>query len=104
MFAIVEIGGSQFRVEEKETIEVDKMDAEPGAKVTLDRVVLLANSEKDAKIGQPYVEGASVEAKVVEHTLGEKIRVYKFTAKKRYRKTQGHRQQHTQLEIVGIKG
>lgn len=105
MFAVVEIGGSQFKVSPKDVIEVDFMEsAEPGKTITLDRVVLSASSDKDAKIGQPYVDGATVSAKVVEHTKGEKIIVFKMNAKKRYRKTQGHRQQYTKLEIVDIKG
>lgn len=105
MFAIVEIGGSQFKVSPQDIIEVDFMEElEPGKTITLDRVVLTASSEKDAKIGQPYVEGASISAKVVAHTQGEKIRVFKFTPKKRHRKTQGHRQKYTKLEILDIKG
>lgn len=104
MFAVVDINGKQHKVAEKDTIQVEKLDAQPGKTVKLDHVVLLASSEKDAKIGAPYVKGASVEAKVMRHFRGEKIRVFKFKAKKRYSRTQGHRQELTKLEIVSIKG
>ena len=104
MFAVVDIDGNQYKVAPNETIEVHKLNEEPGKKLTLNHVVLLASSDKDAKIGQPFVEGASVEAKVVEHFRGEKIRVFKLRPKKRYQKTQGHRQDLTRIEIVSIKG
>lgn len=104
MFAVVDINGSQHKVAPKEVIEVQKLNAEPGKTVKFDHVVLLATSDSDAKIGQPYVEGASVEAKVVEHFRGEKVRVFKFKPKTRYARTQGHRQELTKLEIVDIKG
>lgn len=103
MFAVVEVGGSQYRVEPKETIEVNKVDADAGKSITLDKVVLVAASEKDAKIGQPYVSGAKVEAKVVEHFRGDKVIVFKKKAKNRYERKQGHRQDLTKLEITNIK-
>lgn len=104
MFAVIEIGGSQHKVTQNQTIEVNRLDSEPGKTVTIDKVVLLADTDKSAKIGQPYVENASVEAKVIKHIRGEKIRVFKFTPKKRHMKTQGHRQDLTILEITQIKG
>lgn len=104
MFAVVDIDGNQYKVSPNETIEIHKLDAEPGKTLKFENVILLASSDKDAKIGQPYVEGASVEAKVVNHTRGEKIRVFKFKPKDRYQKTQGHRQDYTQIEILNIKG
>lgn len=104
MFAVVDIDGNQYKLSPEETINVHKLDSKPGEKISIDHVVLLAKSDKEAKIGQPYVEGASVEAKVVEHFRGDKIKVFKFTPKKRYQKTQGHRQNYTKLEILNIKG
>lgn len=104
MFAVVDIDGNQYKVAPKETIEIHKLDAEPGKTVKFEHVVLLASSDKDAKIGQPFVAGASVEAKVVEHFKGEKVRVFKFKPKTRYKKTQGHRQEYTKIEITDIKG
>jgi len=104
MFAVVEIGGRQYKVEEKDKLEVELLDTEPGKEIKLNRVLVLADSEDKAKIGQPYIAGAEVTAKVVEHFKGPKIRVFKFIAKKRHSKTQGHRQNLTMLEITSIKG
>ena len=104
MFAIVEISGRQYRVSKDDKVEVDLLEAEPGKSLNFDKVLLLAESETEAKIGKPYITGASVDAKVLEHFRGEKIRVFKFRAKKRYSKSQGHRQNYTRLEITGIKG
>lgn len=103
MFAVVEISGRQYRVTPNEKIEVDLLEAEPGKSLTFNKVLLYAESEDKAKIGQPYLSGASVEAKVIEHFKGEKIRVFKFIPKKRHQKTQGHRQNYTRLEITDIK-
>lgn len=104
MFAVVDINGNQYKVSPQETIEVQKLDTEPGKTITFEHVVLLASSDKDAKIGQPFIAGASVEAKVVEHFKGEKVRIFKFKPKTRYQKTQGHRQEYTKIEITSIKG
>jgi len=102
MFAIVEIGGRQYRVTANDKIEVDLLEDEAGKAIKLNRVLMIASSDTEATIGKPYVSGASVDAKVIEHFKGEKIRVFKFTPKKRYRKTQGHRQNYTRLEITAI--
>ena len=102
MFAVIEIGGSQQKVSKKDIIEVNKIDAKEGDTITINTVVLLAENDKEAKIGQPYVKGATVKAKVIKHFRGEKIMVFKFKAKKRYQKTQGHRQDLTKLEILDI--
>jgi large subunit ribosomal protein L21 len=103
MFAVVEIGGRQYRVTPNEKIEVELLDADPGKSLKFNKVLLYAEKDDSAKIGQPYLSGAEVSAKVVEHFKGEKIRVFKFIAKKRHSKTQGHRQNYTRLEITGIK-
>lgn len=104
MFAVVEIGGKQFKVNQGDQLDVDRINEDEGKTVKFDTVLLYGESEKSAKIGTPYVEGASVEAKVIEHAKGDKIRVFKFIAKKRHHKTYGHRQPLTKLEIVSIKG
>ncbi len=104
MFAVVEIGGRQYKVTPNEKIEVEKLAEESGKSIVFNRVLLVGDEKgDDAKIGKPYVEGASVEAKVIGDVKGEKIRVFKFIAKKRHSKTQGHRQTYTQLEIISIK-
>ena len=102
MFAVVEIAGKQYKVSPKDIIEVDLMDVEPGASLKFERVLMVAESDTKAEIGKPYVDSAVVEAKVVSMVKGEKVRVFKFTAKKRSSKAQGHRQKYTQLEITGI--
>lgn len=102
MFAVVEIGGRQYKVTQNDKIDVELQDTEAGKTVKFDTVLMVSENDTDANIGMPYVAGASVEAKVVKHFKGEKIRVFKFTPKKRFKKTQGHRQNYTELEILSI--
>lgn len=102
MFAVVDIAGFQEKVSEGDSLEVPTLDAKEGATVKFDKVLLIAKSDDDVKIGEPYVSGATVEAKVVSHGRGEKIRVFKMKRRKRYRRTQGHRQGYTQIEIAKI--
>ena len=102
MYAIVETSGKQYRVEEGLTITVDHMDAEEGAEVTLDRVLLVA--DKGVKVGNPTVKGAKVTAKVVGHPKGDKVTTFKYTNRARTRRRVGFRHSHTTLEITGIKG
>ena len=102
MFAIVQKGGKQYRVTKGDTLEIDRVDAEAGKSINLENVLLV--SDKTAtKIGTPLVDGAYAVAKVIEHKRGEKIRVFKMKPKKRYQKTQGHRQELTVVEITDIK-
>ena len=102
MFAIIETGGKQYKVEKGATVEVEKLDAEDGSTITIDKVVLISDND-DVKIGTPYVSGAAVVAKVLGQIKGEKIRVYKMKAKEHYQRTAGHRQKYTNLEITEIK-
>jgi large subunit ribosomal protein L21 len=101
MYAIVETSGRQFKVAEGDRILVDRMQAEVGSTITLDRVLLVHGDE--LVIGAPVVDGVSISAKVVEHSLGEKVRSFKFVRTRRYRRRHGYRHHHTLLEIVGIK-
>ncbi|MCL6445358.1 MAG: 50S ribosomal protein L21 [Alicyclobacillus sp.] len=101
MYAIVETGGKQYRVAEGDTIVVEKLAAEVGAEVTLDKVFLVSD-ENGTRVGTPTLPGASVTAKVVEHGKAKKIVVFKYKAKKNYHKKQGHRQQFTKLTIESI--
>ena len=100
--AVVRIQDKQIRVREKDVIDVPLMQDEVGASVELDDVLMLAGDE--VKVGTPTVEGAKVTAKVVEHGRGEKIRIFKFKRRKTYRKSMGHRQGYTRLEIESIEG
>lgn len=103
MYAVVQTGGKQYRVKVGDTIEVERVDAEPGSDITLDRVLMLSDAD-DVKVGTPVVDGAKVVASVNEHTKGEKIRIFKMRPKKRYRKTIGHRQRLSSLTIKEIVG
>ena len=102
MYAIIESCGRQYKVAEGDVIFFEKLDAEEGKKVTFDNVVLVSDDKK-VEVGAPYVKGVKVEGKVVSHGKGKKILVYKYKAKKNYRRTQGHRQPYTKVEITKIK-
>ena len=101
MYAIVEINNKQYKVEEGKFIEIDLMAKDAGEKITLDRV-LMVSDEKSANLGQPVIEGATIDAEVLGHSKAKKVLVYKMRAKKGYRRKQGHRQQYTKLKINKI--
>jgi len=101
MFAVVEIKGQQFKVSPAERICVPKRPEKVGDTVTFDRILLLSN-EKDVKIGNPVVKGASVKAKVLGHLKDETVIVFKKKRRKGYRLRRGHRQQYTEVEITTI--
>jgi len=102
-FAIIGLGGKQFRVSEGDKIVAEKVAEKEGEAIKINHVFLVADGE-DVKIGSPLVEGASVEAKVLGVKKGEKIRVFKMKARKRYRREKGHRQFEMELEIGKING
>ena len=102
MYAIIESCGKQYKVAEGDVVFFEKLDVEEGKKVTFDNVVLVSDDKK-VEVGAPYVKGVKVEGKVVAHGKGKKILVYKYKAKKNYRRTQGHRQPYTKVEITKIK-
>ena len=101
MHAIIETGGKQYKVAEGDTLFIEKLPVEAGEAVTFDKVLAVIDGEK-ATFGTPVVEGASVEAKIVKNGKGKKIRIFKYNAKKGYRKRQGHRQPYTKVEIGKI--
>lgn len=101
MYAIIESCGKQYKVTEGDVVFFEKLDTEAGKKVSFDKVVLVSDDKK-VEVGAPYVKGVKVEGKVVEHGKGKKIIVYKYKAKKNYRRTQGHRQPFTKVEITKI--
>ena len=102
MYAIIETGGKQIRVNVGDKIYVEKLEANVGDKVTFDKVLLLG--DKNAKVGTPYVSGASVVGKVEKQGLSKKIRVFKYKSKANEHKTIGHRQPYTCLVIESING
>ena len=93
MYAVIETGGKQYKVEQGDTVFIEKLDVEAGETVTFDKVLI---------VGAPYVSGASVTATVAKNGKSKKIIVYKYKPKKHYHKKQGHRQPYTKVEISAI--
>ncbi|WAA11579.1 50S ribosomal protein L21 [Fervidibacillus halotolerans] len=102
MYAIIETGGKQLKVEEGQTIYVEKLDAAEGETVTFDKVLFVGGDS--VKVGAPYVDGATVTGKVEKHGRQKKIIVFKYKPKKNYRKKQGHRQPYTKVTIEKVQG
>ena len=102
MQAIIVTGGKQYNVSEGDTLFIEKLEAEAGETVVFDQVLAVVDGE-NTKFGAPVVEGAKVDATVVKNGKGKKIRIFKYNAKKGYRKRQGHRQPYTKVEIADIK-
>ena len=102
MYAVVETGSKQYRVTPGMTIDVERLPAEAGSDIELDRVLMVGGEGTALRIGTPVVEGARVVATVAEHHRGEKLIIFKMKAKKRYRRKQGHRQELTRLTIKEI--
>ena len=100
MYAVIETGGKQVKVEEKEVIFVEKLEANEGDTVTFDKVLLV--SDKSTKVGAPYVKGATVTAKVEKQGRGKKITIFKYKPKKHSASKMGHRQAYTKLTITAI--
>ncbi len=101
MYAVIETGGKQYRVEPNKILTVEKLDADVGSQVGIEKV-LAVRTEAALKVGSPYVEGAKVLATVLEHGKGEKVVVFKYKPKKNYKKKQGHRQPFTKIRIDEI--
>lgn len=101
MYAVIKTGGKQYRVEEGQTIAVEKLNAEAGSTIELNEVLMVADGD-NVQIGAPYVANGKVSAVVEGHGRADKIRIIKFTRRKHYRKQQGHRQHYTSLKITGI--
>ena len=101
MYAVFKTGGKQYRATTGDMITVEKIEAEKGATVELDQVLMVGEGV-EVKIGTPYLEGGKVTARVVDHGRGDKIKIIKFKRRKHHMKHMGHRQYFTQLEITGI--
>jgi large subunit ribosomal protein L21 len=102
MYALVEFKGKQYKAEKGAVLKVDRLDAEPGAKLDIDSVLLLSDGQ--VTVGTPYVKGARVSATVESHGKDKKIIVFKYMPKKDYRRKQGHRQQYSIIKIEDIIG
>jgi large subunit ribosomal protein L21 len=101
MYAVVNTGGKQYKVQKGETLRIEKIPGEVGTRVTFDRVLMVADGE-DVRVGQPLVEKAAVLASIVEQDKAKKLIVFKYKRRKRYRRKQGHRQPYTAIRIDGI--
>ena len=101
-YAICVSGGKQFRAEPGKTVQIPKLDAEPGAKVTFDRVLLTSDGKK-VHTGAPVVKGAKVTGEVVRHGKGDKIRIFRFARRAGFRRHAGHRQPFTEVRIADVK-
>jgi len=100
-FAVIKTGGKQYKVTEGQKIKIEKLDAKEGDNFIFEEVLLL-NDGKEIKIGQPYIEGAKVEVKVLKQDKADKVIIFKFKSKKRYQVKRGHRQPYSQVEIIKI--
>lgn len=103
MYAVIETGGKQYRVQEGDTIFIEKVNYSEGEKVDFDKI-LFVSKDDDVVVGKPYIEGAKVEGTVLEQGKGKKIIVFRYKAKKDYKKKQGHRQPYTKVKIEKILG
>jgi len=101
MYAVIVTGGKQYRVTKGETLKVEKIVAEEGAEIELDKVLMIADGDK-LNIGTPELDKGSVKAKVISHGRGKKVTIIKFRRRKHHRKQMGHRQSYTEIEIVSI--
>ncbi len=101
IFAIIKTGGKQYKVSKGDKIKIEKLNAKVGDKVIFDDVLLVVEKGK-VKIGTPKIKGAKVEVKVLKQEKYKKVIIFKYKAKKRYKKKQGHRQPYTEIEIIKI--
>ncbi len=101
MIAVIKTGGKQYKVSPGDKIKVEKLDVEEGKEITFDQVLLFQDKDK-VEIGQPFLKGFKVSAKVLEQGKADKITIIKYKPKTRYRVKQGHRQSYTQVEILKI--
>ena len=101
MYAVINTGGKQYKVQQGETLRIEKIAGEIGSKVTFDKVLMVADGE-NVRVGQPVIEKAAVQASIVEQDKAKKILVFKYKRRKRYRRKQGHRQPYTAIRIDGI--
>ncbi len=101
MYAIIQTGGKQYRVEEGQVINIEKLDVEAGDTVEFDQIKLVS-TEEGLEVGQPTLEDAKVSAEVLDQVKGKKLIVFKYKPKNNFRKKNGHRQPYTKVKITGI--
>jgi large subunit ribosomal protein L21 len=103
MYAVIQTGGKQYRVQPGDTIKVEKMEVEPGQTVEFTEVLMVADGEQ-IRVGHPTIDGVKVAAEIVKHDRDEKILVYKYRRRKAWHKKQGHRQPFTAIKVTEITG
>ena len=103
MYAVIKSGGKQYRVESGAQVRVESLVADVGSAISFEEVLLVGNGDK-VKVGAPLVSGAKVKATVVSHGRGEKVKIFKLRRRKHFQKTQGHRQNYTEVRIDEISG
>jgi large subunit ribosomal protein L21 len=101
MYAVIKAGGKQYRVASGEKLKIETVVADVGSEIVLDQVLMVADGDK-VTLGTPTLSGATVKAKVLSHGRADKVHIYKMRRRKHYRKSQGHRQNYTEIEILGI--
>jgi large subunit ribosomal protein L21 len=101
MYAVVKTGGKQYRVSAGEKLKIEQIPADIGAEITLGEVLMVANGD-DVTMGAPLISGATVTAKVLSQGRGDKVHIFKMRRRKHYRKSQGHRQNFTEIEILAV--
>ncbi len=101
MYAVIKTGGKQYRVSAGENLKIERISADVGSEVVLDQVLMVGDGDM-VSVGAPLVGGASIKATVLAHGRGDKIRIFKMRRRKHYRKTQGHRQDYTEIRIDNI--
>lgn len=101
MYAVIETGGKQYRVQEGDVLNVEKLNAEAGEKIEFTKVLALSD-DNGLTVGKPYIENAKVEAEVVANGKAQKVIIFKYKSKKDYRKKQGHRQPYTMIKIEKV--
>ncbi|HRP34666.1 MAG TPA: 50S ribosomal protein L21 [Gammaproteobacteria bacterium] len=101
MYAVIATGGKQYRVSEGAVLRVEKLDADEGASIEFDRVLLVGDGDS-VSVGKPFLDGSKVQATVMSQGKARKVEVLKFRRRKNYRRTKGHRQNFTQVKITGI--
>ena len=101
MYAVVKTGGKQYKVAPGEKLKIEQIPADVGAQVTLDQVLMVGEGES-VKVGNPLVAGATVTATVVSHGRGVKVKIFKLRRRKHYQRTQGHRQNYTEIRVDAI--
>ena len=101
MYAVIKTGGKQYRVASGAKLKIEQVAADVGSEIVLDQVLMVADGD-NVSLGTPLVAGATVKAKIVAHGRGDKVHIFKMRRRKHYRKSQGHRQNYTEIEILGI--